>query len=168
MIIACAGLAVAGLASAAEFTDLVVRGEERAPVSIVTNGAGHAVLDFGQHAFGWLEVRPPAAGEYTFVWGELLNAAGGVQTNAFFTEKEGRVRCAVTKDAFTAGADWVRIPYQWGNGNAYNRRTNGRFGTVMPFRWLEVVDAPFPLTAEVSAFLISGYSSDSSPFSAAE
>ena len=131
-----------------DFTDAVVRGAERRPVSIVTNRAGHAVLDFGRHAAGWLEVRPSAAGDYALVWGELLDRDGGVQTNAFYTQKEGRIRCAVTKGSFAASAAWVRIPYRTGNGSSFNMRPVGRFGTVMPFRWLEVAASPFPLTAE--------------------
>ena len=34
----------------------VVRGPDAQAVSITTNAAGHAVLDFGKHQFGWLEV----------------------------------------------------------------------------------------------------------------
>ena len=142
------GVVLVSTGAQTDFTELVVRGEDRRPVSIVTNRIGHAVVDFGQHAFGWLEVRPQAAGRYTFLWGELLDDDGSVVTNAFFTEKEGRIRCAVTKDAFGSVAGWTRIPYRTGNGSAFNEGANGRFGTVMPFRWLEVVDAPFPLTAE--------------------
>ena len=52
------GLFIGGLtcrlANAAE--NGVARGESAAPVSVVTNVAGHAVFDFGRHYFGWVEV----------------------------------------------------------------------------------------------------------------
>lgn len=130
-----------------EFADKVVRGEARAPVSIVTNAAGRAVVDFGRHAFGWLEVKPPRPGDYTLIWGELLDEKGGVQTNAFYTKKEGNIRCACTKGTFATNG-WTRIPYAVGNGSAFNKAKTGRFGRVMPFRWLEVAEAPFAFTAE--------------------
>jgi len=142
------GVAVAS-AEAADAVPLpkVVRGEMAAPVSVTTNEAGHAVVDFGKHQFGWLEVDVPRAGTYAFAWGELLDEKGGVQTNAFYTKEQGRIRCAVTRGTFEKTGR-QRIPYLKGNGSAFHPEPLPGFGVVMPFRWLEVVDAPFAITKD--------------------
>ena len=130
------------------FADRVVRGEAAKPVSIVTNAAGNLLVDFGRHQTGWIEVDAVKNGEYEFVWGELLNGSGSVETNSFFTHKQGRIRCAHTKDVLDAKG-WTRIPYHAAKEkrrNTFRPEPVGRFGTVMPFRWLEVVKAPFPVT----------------------
>lgn len=129
-----------------DFAEKVVRGKERYPVSICTNAAGHAVVDFGRHAFGWIEVDASVKGDYFFIWGELLDKCGSVQTNAFYTRNEGNVRCACTCDSIVSNG-WMRIPYKTGNNSAFNENPVGRFGVVMPFRWLEIVQSPFPITA---------------------
>ena len=128
------------------FIERVVRGEAAAPVSVTTNEAGNLLVDFGRHAAGWIEVDAAAPGPYTFVWGEMIDAKGSILTNAFFTRQKGTLRCACTQDSF-AGTGWTRVPYQTGNGGVFRPEAVGPFGTVMPFRWLEVVRAPFPITA---------------------
>lgn len=130
------------------FADRVVRGQSAKPVSIVTNAAGNILVDFGRHQTGWIEVDAVKNGEYEFVWGELLNGSGSVETNSFFTHKQGCIRCAHTKDVLDAKG-WTRIPYHAAKEkrrNTFRPEPVGRFGTVMPFRWLEVVKAPFPVT----------------------
>ena len=128
------------------FIERVVRGEAAAPVSVTTNAAGNLLVDFGRHAAGWIEVDVAAPGSYTFVWGEMIDARGSIQTNAFFTRQKGTLRCACTHDSF-AETGWARVPYKAGNGGVFRPEAVGPFGTVMPFRWLEVVRAPFPITA---------------------
>ena len=86
------------------------------------------------------------AGPYRLVWGELLDEHGSVQTDPFFTKEQGRVRCAFAEGCF-AGTGWEKVPYQENDVSAFEPAPVGRFGTVMPFRWLEVVEAPFPITA---------------------
>ena len=140
-------VAVSAAAGPFAFEDRVVRGEARLPVSVTTNAAGHVLVDFGQHAFGWIEANVSTTGNYAFVWGELLDAGGSVQTNAFYTTEQGRIRCACTCARFDA-AGWTRVPYCKGHDSAFNGDRTGRFGTVMPFRWLEVAASPFPITAE--------------------
>ena len=120
----------------------VVRGEAVAPVSVVTNAAGHLVYDFGRHVFGWVEVDVERPGAYELVWGELLDSSGAVQTNELYTRLQGRIRCARTKGEFN-GTGWTRIPYVADGGSVFNTGDAGRFGKIMPFRWLEVVSAPF-------------------------
>jgi len=144
------GASVLGLASSASaelaFVDKLVRGTEVPPVSVTTNAAGNAVVDFGKHGFGWIEVDAEKAGDYLFIWGEYLNERGSVETNDFYTVREGNVRCAVTRGSFAVQGKGLRIPYQVGNGSAYHPGEIGAFGTVMPFRWLEVVKCPFAVT----------------------
>ena len=123
----------------------VVRGEPVAPLSFETNAAGHVVFDFGKHAFGWVEVNVPKPGAYTFAWGELLDGRGSIQTDERYTRKQGTIRCARAQGEFMR-TGWTRIPYREGNGSSFNPRDVGRFGKVMPFRWLEVVASPFPIT----------------------
>ena len=137
---------VCGAAVAQDFTDRVVRGECAAPVSVTTNAAGNVLVDFGRHAAGWIETDVAAPGDYTFIWGEMVDPNGSVQTNVFFTTRQGTLRCACTHGRF-GKAGWTRVPYCAGNGGAFRPEAVGKFGTVMPFRWLEVVRAPFPITA---------------------
>ena len=130
-----------------DFTDRVVRGKPVAPAKITVNAAGRTLVDFGKHFFGWIEVDATVAGPFKFIWGELLDENGSVQTDPFFTKEQGRVRCALAEGRF-AGAGWERVPYQANGVSAFEPAPVGRFGTVMPFRWLEVVEAPLPVTAE--------------------
>ena len=140
-----ASVAIAN-ASAADFADRVVRGESVVPVSVVTNTAGNVLVDFGRHAAGWIEVDVSVPGNYTFIWGEMIDADGAVQTNALFTSQQGTIRCACTHGRFEE-TGWTRVPYCSGNGGAFRPEPVGKFGTVMPFRWLEVAQTPFPITA---------------------
>ena len=129
-----------------DFTKLVVRGEPVAPAKITVNAVGHTLVDFGKHFFGWIEVDAPEAGPFKFIWGELLDEKGSVQTDPFFTREQGRVRCALSEGRF-AGAGWERVPYQENAVSAFEPSPVGQFRTVMPFRWLEVLESPFPITA---------------------
>ena len=65
-------------ALAETFEGGIVRGEEAHPVSVSVNGAGNTVVDFGKHGCGWIEVDVERAGDYLFIWGELLNERGSV------------------------------------------------------------------------------------------
>ena len=142
-------VAAAGMAAAERtaWDSGVVRGEAVAPVSVVTNAAGHLVYDFGRHMFGWVEVEAERPGAYEMVWGELLDGAGSVQTNELYTSRNANVRFAHAKGEFSK-TGWARIPYAPDGVGAYNRHDVGRFGKVMPFRWLEVVAAPFEVLAK--------------------
>lgn len=127
----------------------VVRGEPAYPVSVTTNAAGHVLLDFGRHAFGWLEVDASVTGKYAVIWGELVDAGGFVVTNRRFTVDEGTIRCACTKGEFVR-TGIQRIPYVNANDSVYFGKNEpdgapvGDFGTVMPFRWVEIVETPTP------------------------
>ena len=122
----------------------VVRGEPISPVSVATNTAGHLVFDFGKHVFGWVEVNVHMSGAYEFAWGELLDGEGSIQTNEFYTKRQGTIRCAHTKGVFEK-TGWTRIPYVESGDSVFNHGNVGDFGRVMPFRWLEVVATPFEI-----------------------
>ena len=122
----------------------VVCGEAIKPVSVATNAARHIVFDFGKHCFGWAEVDVQMPGAYEFAWGELLDGAGSIQTNEFYTKRQGTIRCAHTKGVFEK-TGWTRIPYVEGGDSVFHRGKVGDFGRVMPFRWLEVIAAPFEI-----------------------
>ena len=128
---------------------LVVRGNPAVPVSVTTNKAGNILVDFGRHAFGWLEVDVVATGKYTVVWGELVDVGGSVVTNRRYTIDEGTIRCACTKGEFTR-TGIQRIPYVNADNSVYFGRGDhvaaavGEFGVIMPFRWAEIVESPFP------------------------
>ncbi len=128
-----------------ETTGRVISGHPVFPVEITRNKAGHTLVDFGRHFFGWIEVDAPMPGPFKFVWGELLDAEGSVQTASFFTKEQGRIRCALSNGEFKGGG-WERIPYQENETSVFNANPVGHFGTIMPFRWLEVVESPFEIT----------------------
>ena len=127
----------------------VVRGEPAFPVSVTTNASGHLLLDFGRHAFGWLEVDAAATGRYAIAWGELVDEGGSVVMDRRFAMDEGTIRCACTRGEF-ARTGIQRIPYVNADGSVYFGKDDpdgaqvGDFGTVMPFRWAEIIEAPFP------------------------
>ena len=125
------------------FADRVVRGEAALPVAVSTNAAGHTVFDFGLHQVGWAEINVERPGTYEFVWGELLDGSGSIQTNELYTRTQGNIRYARSRSEFN-GTGWTPIPYP--PAGAFNKKPVGGFGTVMPFRWVEVVDAPCPVT----------------------
>lgn len=122
------------------------------PSLLETNSAGHVVVDFGRHAFGWLEVDAVATGRYEIVWGELLNDCRAVETNRFYTIERGCVRCACSTGVFDR-VGIHRIPLQTGNGSSFYQGAwqtylvPEKYGNVMPFRWAEVICAPFEIGA---------------------
>ena len=123
-----------------------VRGKDAKPVSVTVNAAGRTLIDFGLHQFGWIEVDAAADGPYEFVWGEMIDESGSVVTDAMRTEEQGNIRYARAQGRFDKRG-WTQIPYEVGRG-AFNPAPVGAFGTVMPFRWIEVVKAPFAITAD--------------------
>lgn len=127
----------------------VVQGRPIGPVSVTTNAAGNVLVDFGRHVFGWLEVDAVATGKYEIIWGELVDASGSVVIDRMYTIDEGTIRCACTRSEFTR-TGIQRIPYLNADNSVYFGKDNpdaaaiGKFGTIMPFRWAEIVESPFP------------------------
>ncbi len=107
------------------------------------------VFDFGRDGFGWLELHGVPPGRYEIVLGELLDRAGDVANEPPGSSiRRIKVECV-------ADADPYRVPLPTDNVNlrgydpkAPAIRLPERFGIVMPFRYVQVLDAPKPLRAE--------------------
>lgn len=116
------------------------------PARIVTNDLGHVFVDFGRAAFGWVELLPPrdsARGPFLLHIGE--KAIGDhVDTNPGGSIRYAKVRGALTRPSI------YRVPL-----TADARNTSGaavalpkELGVVMPFRYVEVEDCPYPVTGD--------------------
>ena len=121
------------------------------PVRVITNSQGRAFVDFGRAAFGWVELVPPRemtrGGPYTLHIGE--KALG----NSVDPKPGGTIRYAKVTGALTT-PNMYRVPLP-----ADKRNTSGgkegaaillppEFGVVMPFRYVEVEDCPYPVTVD--------------------
>jgi len=117
------------------------------PVLVVTNSQGRVFVDFGKAAFGWVELLPPRdmmrGGPFTVHLGEKASGhsvdaqPGGsiryAKVNGALT-KPGIYRVPLNADKRNTGGDAVRLPQD--------------FGVVMPFRYVEVEECPYPVTAD--------------------
>lgn len=116
------------------------------PVRAVTNAQGRVFLDFGKAAFGWVELLPPRGsgrGPFLLHLGEKADG-DRVDTNPGGTIRYAKVRGALTNPGI------YRVPLA-----ADARNTSGaavplpsNLGVVMPFRYVEVEECPYPVTAD--------------------
>jgi len=121
------------------------------PVRVVTNAQGRVLVDFGRAAFGWVELVPPRdmrrGGPFTLHLGEKAKG------DSVDVKPGGTIRYAKVNGALTS-PNVYRVPLM-----ADKRNTSGgkegaaillppEFGVVMPFRYVEVEECPFPVTAE--------------------
>ncbi|MDO4365596.1 MAG: hypothetical protein Q4D70_02290, partial [bacterium] len=150
-IAACLVAAALVCAGANDPTDYKKTVQRRvAPVAVKDLAAGGSLADFGQEAFGFLEFTPPKGtrGAYEVWLGELVTPEGGVNRKPGATIRAVRV-------AGTIEADGVhRVPLPPDARNTSGGREGGavpippEHGVVLPFRYAEVVRAPFPVTKE--------------------
>ncbi len=134
----------------------------RAPVAITTNAAGCVVADFGRAAFGFLEFVPPAGvrGAYRVRLGERLTAGGRVDMTPGATIRAVEVESRISAEGV------CRVPLVPDPRNTRGGREGGAIaippehGVVMPFRYAEVVSAPFPVTPSVVRQVIVHYPMD--------
>lgn len=120
-----------------------------APRSVERLADGSVVVDFGKEAFGFLELLPPPGvrGAYVVRLGELL-ADGRVDMEPGATIRAAEVASEIVAD----GAH--RVPLVADARNTSCGREGGavrlppEHGVVMPFRYVEVVAAPFEITCE--------------------
>ena len=128
-----------------------LRQEHVKPARIVTNAQGRAFVDFGRAAFGWVELLPPRGmekgGPFVLHIGEK---ARGASVDA---QPGGTIRYAKVSGALTNPGIY-RVPL-----TADKRNTSGgkegaaillppEFGVVMPFRYVEVEECPYPVSAD--------------------
>ncbi len=122
----------------------------RAPVAAATNAAGCVRFDFGREMFGFLELVPPAGarGAYRVRLGELLSADGRVDMKPGATIRAAEVEGRIEADGV------CRVPLVADARNTSGGREGGAIkilrehGVVMPFRHVEVLSAPFPVTRD--------------------
>ncbi len=106
----------------------------------LTNGV--LAVDFGRDAFGWLETCLPE-GDYVVRIGEKLAGDGRVDM-----KPGGTIRAAEVKFR-ASGSGFMRIPFVADERNTAGR--NGKthavaipekYGVIMPFRYVEILNAP--------------------------
>ncbi|WP_041592481.1 family 78 glycoside hydrolase catalytic domain [Terriglobus roseus] len=138
LMVASAGFAVAQDAAP---THLV----EQAPVSIREAAPGVYLVDFGRAAFGNLSLTPAGGGKsgpVTVRFGEALKD-GRVDT-----KPPGTVRFAEVKVTPSGSAAMtIAPPVDARNTKAPAVLTPAAYGTLMPFRWVEVEGWPGALRA---------------------
>ena len=152
-ILTWVSLAVAAFATAAgdpyDYKKTVQR--RVAPEAVTTNSAGHVLVDFGNEAFGFLELLPPpgASGDYDVCLGELLKD-GGVNMNPGATIRAARVKGRIAD--VKGGA--FRVPLVPDKRNTSGGREGGAIkipeehGVIMPFRYAEFSALPFAITKD--------------------
>lgn len=121
------------------------------PARVVTNLEGRVFVDFGKAAFGWVEFVPPRemrrGGPYVLHLGEK---SAGYRVDR---QPGGTIRYAKVSGALTSPSIY-RVPLA-----ADARNTSGgkegaavllppELGVVMPFRYVEVEECPFDVTAD--------------------
>ena len=116
------------------------------PVGIVTNAKGHALVDFGNAAFGWVEIVPqrnqPYIGPFDLHIGEQ------VKDDCVVAAPEGGHRYAKVSGALTR-LDVYRVPFiaDPRNTSVDSAVLPPEVGVVMPFRYVEVEECPVPVSA---------------------
>ena len=117
------------------------------PVRVAKNAQGHTFIDFGKAAFGWIDLIPqpgkPHIGSFVLHVGEKAKG------DAVDAQPGGTIRYAKVSGALTHPTVY-RVPF-----TADKRNTSGaaatlppELGIVMPFRYVEVEECPFPVTAD--------------------
>ena len=117
-------------------TRLPIRQEKLQPVTIVPKQAGCYFIDFGQDAFGGLEleIRKPEAGRKIVVhMGEAISAPETINR-----KPAGSIRYWTTELTLRADQQVYTVPLR----PADKRLMSEQVGPVMPFRYVELENAP--------------------------
>ena len=133
-----------------------------APAKVEIRIPGRTLIDFGKMAFGFLELVPPpgARGPYEVRLGELIKPDGSVNMKPGATIRAAKVTGMIEKDGV------LRVPLV-----ADRRNTNGgregaailipaEHGVIMPFRYVEVFNAPFAVTKDTIRMVAVNYPID--------
>ena len=119
------------------------------PSLIMTNSEGRVFVDFGKAAFGWLELIPQSleryAGSFTFHVGEKA------LKQTVDRQPGGTIRYAKVTGALTQPMLY-RLPFLADKRNTSQEAgailLPPEIGVIMPFRYVEVEETPFPITPE--------------------
>ena len=116
------------------------------PVGITTNDSGNVMVDFGKAAFGWIELMPVVdfkKGPFVLHLGEkacdghVCRSPGGSirysKTTGTLT-RNGIYRVPLIADKLNTTGSAIKLPRA--------------MGVVMPFRYVEIEEAPFPITID--------------------
>lgn len=118
------------------------------PASLAALAPDHVFVDFGRHAFGWLELEldAKAAATVTVRLGERATDgkieldAGGSSIRAASVQLSlqpglRKYRVQTPRDTRNTSGDAIRLPAE--------------LGVLMPFRYVEVVGSPVPIEASM-------------------
>jgi alpha-L-rhamnosidase len=116
------------------------------PVEVTTLAPDHVFVDFGRHAFGWLELEldAPTAATVTVRLGERATGseieldAGGTSIRAASVQLQlqpglRKYRVETPRDERNTSGEAIRLPVE--------------LGVVLPFRYVEVVGSPVAIEA---------------------
>jgi len=117
------------------------------PVRVAANERGHTFVDFGKAAFGWINLVPQQGKPYIGPY--ILHAGEKAKGDAVDPRPGGGVRYASVSGDLSA-PNIHSVPF-----TADTRNTSGaavplppEIGVIMPFRYVEVEECPFPVTAD--------------------
>jgi hypothetical protein len=117
-----------------------------APAEVKSLAADHVFVDFGRHAFGWLELELDAKSAAT-VTVRLGERATGSSVN--LTPGGSSIRSASVQLSLQPGLRKYRVvtPVDTRNTTGEAIRLPAALGVVMPFRYVEVQGSPVPIEA---------------------
>jgi alpha-L-rhamnosidase len=126
-----------------------------APAAITQLGTGHTFIDFGRAAFGWVEIAldAPAAGTMSVVLGEKASGQSVNRTPG------GSIRSETVSVTLAQGMRTYRV-HAASNGGTI--AIPASIGVVMPFRYVEVSNAPVALTKDSVRQIAVSYPFDAS------
>ena len=116
--------------------------DRQVPATVEMRSERCLFADFGRDAFGWAEVDLPA-GDYVIRLGEKVDGSGRMDMRP-----GGTVRAAEVT-FHSDGTGFRRVPLvadkrntRGSNGKAHAVGIPEEYGVVMPFRYVEILDAP--------------------------
>ncbi|MFL5304855.1 MAG: family 78 glycoside hydrolase catalytic domain [Polyangia bacterium] len=127
-----------------------------APVTAATIGTGHTFFDFGQDAFGWLELTINAASAGTVIKVNVGEKASGQSVDL---SPGATIRSATSSVTLQQGTHTYRVVVPTDSATA---NPPASIGNVMPFRYAEVLNSPVALTASAASQVAVTYPYDAS------